>query len=828
MKYHFILIAFVLSFASNLFADAPLVLSNSQDKFYIGTYMKILEDPGKNLNVHEIRAKESTLNFKKGAKDILNLGYTRSAYWIKFSLRNESKNKEWILDFDYPLIDDIQIFDLSPSSEILIHHGGRFVPFNSKADEYRCFSFHMTLQPGVEKTFILRIESEDSLPLPISIIRPVNFYNKSSLVNLLMGLYFGMIGVIILCNIFIYISTHDRSSLHCILVLIPLHLMFYFSLNGYSFQFIGRNSLWWSRESIAFFEILGVIGAIIFTKTFLNTAKNVPRLNNVMNIDLAVLTGILILSPFISYFYLILSAVIMTMVGAFLMWVSGIICIFQGNKAARFYVAGWTSIEILGMIYGLKALGLFPSNSFTEFSFMLGAGLHAMFFLFAIADSFNLLIKSKESAQYAMLESEKKYRIIAENIRDVIWVMDIETLTMTYVSPSVKNVLGFTPEEFVQLSIKTIITPESRAMVMNVIAEEISIENKKDLRSRGPVIIEPQVIRKDGAIIDVETVTNFIRDEKRKPVSIIGSARDVSQRKAAEEKIHKLNDELEQRVIERTDQLNSSLKKVEHANKNIMSSLRYAKTILMSMLPNAEENRDRFSDLFIIWMPRYIVGGDFYYIDSISKAIIVAVADCTGHGVPGAFLTMIANSELKKITRGEKCCDPAAILKRLNKSMIKALNLDTKHTFSDDGLDIGICALYPEQGKLVFAGAKNSLLYVKDMAVHLIKGDKKSIGYVTKNTDFTYTNHTIEYNSNMSFYLATDGFVDQLGDKKGRRFGSAKFSKLILENNHAPSEKQKEHIIDAFHTHKGDLDQVDDITLIGFKPIIPADGEYFS
>ncbi len=276
--------------------------------------------------------------------------------------------------------------------------------------------------------------------------------------------------------------------------------------------------------------------------------------------------------------------------------------------------------------------------------------------------------------------------------------------------------------------------------------------------------------------------------------------------------------------------LNETLKKVEEANRHITDSIQYAKLIQSSLLPNPENIKTFLPDSFVIWMPRDIVGGDFIFTDYVEGGVILTVVDCTGHGVPGAFMTMIASSGLRKIIRDEGWHDPAQILKRLNFFVKTTLHQDTDYALSDDGLDAGICFVTGAglgvrgQGELTrgnreitFAGARLPLMYVHEGEVNLIKGDRQSIGYRKSDEKFNFTNHIIQIENGMSFYMASDGFADQPGGEKRRRFGTDAFMNLLKNVSGLPFEKQREMLLHAFEEYKGTEERRDDVTMVGFE-----------
>ncbi len=261
-------------------------------------------------------------------------------------------------------------------------------------------------------------------------------------------------------------------------------------------------------------------------------------------------------------------------------------------------------------------------------------------------------------------------------------------------------------------------------------------------------------------------------------------------------------------------------KAAETANRKIIDSIRYARIIQKSLLPSSDNINNLLSDSFSIMMPRDIVGGDFiyadYYENSDALRFIIGVIDCTGHGVPGAFMTTIALFGLKKIIKDEGITDPAQILKQLNFIVKTSLHQDTEYASSDDGLDAAVCLVDPENKILTFAGARLPLLCVRDHKATIIKGDRQSIGYKRSDTDFNYTSHSVNIEKGTSFYMFTDGFADQLDAKNERRLGTRQFVELIRENAHLPFEEQRNKLIQAFNEHKGENEKQDDVTVVGF------------
>jgi len=291
----------------------------------------------------------------------------------------------------------------------------------------------------------------------------------------------------------------------------------------------------------------------------------------------------------------------------------------------------------------------------------------------------------------------------------------------------------------------------------------------------------------------------------------------------AAQKLKESNVSLELKVAERTnelslknDELNAALDDLATTNKNVMDSIQYAKRIQNALLPCEEDLEKLPFEHFIIWQPRDIVGGDVYYIDYFETGFLIVLVDCTGHGVPGAFITMIALSAVKRITADEGCLDPAKILYQLNAAIKTSLHQDTGHVSSDDGLDASVCYVEADRKTLTYAGARMPLTYLINSTVTTIKGDRHSIGYKKSDLEFTFTNHKIDMQEGMSFYLYTDGIVDQLGGEKDIPFGHKNLNDLLLKSHNGSMQKQQNLIMEEFEVYKGENEMQDDMTVIGF------------
>ncbi|MEO5339056.1 MAG: SpoIIE family protein phosphatase [Magnetococcus sp. MYC-9] len=282
----------------------------------------------------------------------------------------------------------------------------------------------------------------------------------------------------------------------------------------------------------------------------------------------------------------------------------------------------------------------------------------------------------------------------------------------------------------------------------------------------------------------------------------------------------RLETEVRARTAELHDknaELQQSLRVIEEANKKIQDSIQYAQRIQQALLPDWVALRSSLLDSFILWEPRDVVGGDIYFAETEEETVLLALLDCTGHGVPGAFMTMIAISGLKRLVRDEGLRDPADLLKSLNFVVKTTLQQENEQARSNDGLDAGILVIDRPRRQIRYAGAKLALITIQEGTLRVLKGDKKSLGYKESSLDHTYTTHTLPAESGMLCYLATDGAVDQLGGPKGLALGNARFHALLLENSVHPMEQQKRLLQEQLRRYQGGMERMDDLTVLGVR-----------
>ena len=273
-----------------------------------------------------------------------------------------------------------------------------------------------------------------------------------------------------------------------------------------------------------------------------------------------------------------------------------------------------------------------------------------------------------------------------------------------------------------------------------------------------------------------------------------------------------------QHLQERTEALDAANQQLAESNRNIFNSIRYANMIQSALIPRRDELERTMSFALPLYLPRDIVGGDLLFFRPRPYGYALAVIDCTGHGVPGALMTMTVNPVLESILAQDTTADPAVVLNELNRQMRTILHRETLDNRIDNGLDIGLCLI--SDNRMSFAGARIDLLLAASdgSTAHFIRGDRMTLGYRRTSAGYTYTRHDISLAPDMLYGLMSDGLLDQPGGHHAYAFGRTRVLALFRELAALPVHEREAHLLACMQDYQGQLPQRDDITVLAFTP----------
>jgi len=258
---------------------------------------------------------------------------------------------------------------------------------------------------------------------------------------------------------------------------------------------------------------------------------------------------------------------------------------------------------------------------------------------------------------------------------------------------------------------------------------------------------------------------------------------------------------------------------IEIKNIQITDSINYAERIQKAILIPETEIQKYFPEMFVFFRPRDIVSGDFYWSSKIEDQHIIAAIDCTGHGVPGAFLSMIGNTLLNQIVNENKITEPDKILLMLHEGILDALQQNKDKTETEDGMDMSLCSINKKNNIIKFSGAKNNVYIMQGEELKMLRADYHSIGGKPLRNDMkiNFSLSEFVYDENTSIYMLSDGYLDQFGGENNEKFNTPRFKKILQENINTPMQEQKQIFSQTMNQWMGNCEQLDDMLILGIK-----------
>lgn len=402
-------------------------------------------------------------------------------------------------------------------------------------------------------------------------------------------------------------------------------------------------------------------------------------------------------------------------------------------------------------------------------------------------------LKARKNAA-AMVRQIDNYNSIIDQANDAMLVIDIGDGKIHQFNPSAEKLLEYRHEELMNLSLFDLHPKDYLSRSSAIVA---------DVWEKGGLIYKDiPFVTSSGRLIPVECSATVAPFAGRPAVIIY--ARDITERLRLENELQAKN-----RII-------------EEKNISIQDSITYARRIQQSIFPPKSEMDAALGEHFIFYKPLNILSGDFYWMrhapieGSQGRIVMLAVADCTGHGVPGALMSIVGNTLLNQTIRSLTITSPAQTLDFLNAELQK--NLKHKDEgYIRDGMDIVICAIDYEKKLLNFSGANNSVYVVRNGELTELKGDRQAISAAADLEKKPFGSQTISLQANDQVYLFTDGYSDQFGGEHGKKFLDKRVKNLLLSMAGKNMREQEVFLLQQFEEWRGSLDQVDDVLVIGFK-----------
>ncbi|MFA6283702.1 MAG: 7TM diverse intracellular signaling domain-containing protein [Desulfurivibrionaceae bacterium] len=376
----------------------PVVIAPEQGSYPLAKHLEILEDPSTHLTITDVVSPHNEARFRPSTADTPGFGFTTSAVWARFTVKNSLPHSvEYFLEAKYPLLDHLDLYTPAGTGGFTVLKAGDSLPFKQRLVQHKNNIFPVRIAAGEQKTLYLRCETTSSLNLPLTLQSPACLAGEIGLEQTLLGIYYGILLVMMIYNFFIYLGLKDSTYLYYVLFVFS-YMLFQLSVNGMAFQYFWPNQIWWANNCTPFFIFLSYIFATQFTRNILNTARNVPRIDAVLRAGLVLSTIGSVLTFFLVYNLSIRLATLMSLTVVILI-VAGFICMIKGYRPARYYFLAW-SVSMLGVtVYALKTFGVLPHIFITHWGIQLGSAWEVILLSMGLADRFQLMKQEKEQLQ---------------------------------------------------------------------------------------------------------------------------------------------------------------------------------------------------------------------------------------------------------------------------------------------------------------------------------------------------------------------------------------------------------------------------------------------
>lgn len=681
----------LLTFMLILHAGIAQVITIRQDQGIqkFSHFTEVFLDSSGTLKPEDLIQPKYLSKFRPAKSDFENFNITPDILWIHFRMTADRKDI-YLLQTSSPFINEVRLYKRQGNSWSE-HKSGLNIPVDKREFKINTLTFPLNIQPGDTGEYFIRMQSYFPLINMMTAGTEHECLQKQFEDSLFAGLFFGIMLIMALYNLFLFLTNRDRVYIYYVLYVIGT--VIFISLTNGTFSFypeIFRTIYSWSH--VFFLALFGYFG-LFFTMRFLNTKKYVPRLHKLFIWMMAVVSSILFIGkidPHLGTNLIQLTGIVLSV----LCIIAGFTVLKKGYAPARYYLFGYGFYMLGLLIYILLAFLQVDTGWMTPPRILMSSSaIEAIILSFAIGDKLNIAIQDKQAAQEKVIEAVR--------------------------------------------------------------------ENERIVREQNVV--------------------------------------------------------LEKKVDERTAEIIQQKAIIEEKNKDILDSIHYAKRIQRALLASDSLLKKNLPEYFVLYKPKDIVSGDFYWADEMADGkFLLITGDCTGHGVPGAFMSLLNISILHELTNGMKLSQPDQILNTQRDAIIMSLNPEGSNEVSKDGMDCVLCSFDLKNKKLEFACANNPLWLLRNGEMIEYRPDKFPIG-LHEGEKKMYRLQTIDLLPGDIVYTFTDGFADQFGGPRGKKFKYKQLKEKLMLNAALPMKDQQQNLDTVFEEWRGGLEQVDDVLVVGVR-----------
>lgn len=810
----YILAFFILAFICYSTAEGEPVLinSNSENGNYdlAGKISIWRTNDIKKSNLAQAIIAQANNQFEADKSKYFNFGFTSDVIWLTFEVSNNTnQHQSLILSLGYPSLNRLDFFQLQNNKVVKQIKTGEDLNFNTREINHPNFLFRITLPPHKKNRIYLKIQSYgESLKAPLKLYDYKTFYSMDSRNSIFKGVFYGLMLFILCFNFFLLIVMKKKLYLFYNLFIISLTI-FLLTSDGLLFKLFFQDYPGiLNNISIIFASFTNLF---LLRLTQLVIGQNSSKLLNNTLTSLLWISGIIALAGIFNgvvFYYAYIATHILSALTPVFICIASFYFLKNKHHGSVYFSISFLMFTLGALVFVLSNLGIIHYNQLTGSFLKGGFALQVIVLSFAVTERFK---KIKDEAKQELKD------LVTQRIKE-LREQNNEMLNKA-------KVIEKTNEDLEKLTIAakeaengvTVSTPKGEILYQNegfrnlygYGFDTLFIDRKanlKELYSNADIVEHLNTCLQEKRSVNFETCVEngkekiqwvqtlitpiFDTDEGIKYLSVIDT--DITYSKKTEEKL-----------IEK--------------NLNITHSIRTARRIQNSILPPEHIIKRLLPKSFIFLLPKDIVSGDFYFLNRKKNNIMLAAVDCTGHGVPGALMSIVAFIEINKAIKEKHLIKPSKILESVNEGINETLRITNEDNSIKEGLDIAFCSLNRKTNKLSFAGAHNPLYLIRDKELIEYKADKYPIGIYYGESEKKFTNNDIQLQKGDVVYIFSDGFADQFGGKHNRKYLSKRFKETLLGISELPIKSQEEELTKEFYSWKRDWEQVDDVLVIGFK-----------
>ncbi len=455
-----------------------VVLEDARDRQDFTNRIEYLEDPAGSFTIQDVSGK--TLDWKSNKRGSFNFGFTQSVYWFRFQVTNESREpKSWFFEINYPMLDSIKLYQPTGTGEFILKETGDRLPFGHRDLADKNFIFLQTEKPGTH-TYYFRVETTSSLNFSALLWTPRGDRNRLTSEMPVFWIYYGLMMIMVFYNLFIFFSVRDASYIFYVLF-ITSWILFQLTLNGYAFQYLWPDAVWWANNCLPLFMSFIAFWSAFFLRTYLQTAANHRIIDRIALIAIAAPSAAwIVVSLTAGYRLGIIGATAISFFGACVHCIVAVILTLRGNRPARFYLLGFASCLIGIMAYALKTFGVLPPNFFTNWSVQIGSAAMVLLFSVGLADRISSMRRDLEVLFEDQKKSEALARDRADHLQEIVETANVISEEFSRVTRQMESI----SDTFAMLSNEQASTSEEFSATFEELAASTDYISKSTLHQK--------------------------------------------------------------------------------------------------------------------------------------------------------------------------------------------------------------------------------------------------------------------------------------------------------------------------------------------------------